>query len=533
MAPPIALTQWLQREYPRPQIDPEWLSDCYAWIESQYHFDPATQLDEIIHHVNVQLLESDLSDSMIPGSGLPQNIADVPRTTIRGDVLVQIISITEIGHSAFTLQNVHQARLEREDMAGLARDEDDDEEGIPSYPRSMLRFQLSDGSTILQAIEFRHLEELVLGETKLGHKMILKNVPIRKGVAFLEPKCIVMKGHQVTDLEAFQERDFARGLRFRLGKPDDPAEEEPEQQIAVMAQEQRQVAPNSVSLPMQSVRSPLRELDELVPVAGPSGISHVDDVGQPRKRKLPDRSQRSPSPNPPPRQTGRQETQSRFFESQSRTVNPSAGLANERLLSPHRQQAIFVPNSDEEDGELWQLPGNRKRGDTSIGEGPSRRGTAATTSPKAASSELYYDDDDFLDDAFLAQVDRAEREALAPSDEEGIFTATSSIIPADPGTTQRTEGASSQRIAAGPSLQSTYTSHGSAGMSASGSASTVVADPSLRSSSRGRAIGSRINLDVVTIEDSDEDDKENVPALTRHVRRRTAPTQDDVIELSD
>lgn len=111
---------------------------------------------------------------MIPGSGLPQNVADFLNTTIHGDVLVQIISITEIGHSAFTLQNVRQARLEREDMAGLARHEDDEEEGIPSYPRSMLRFQLSDGLTILQAIEFRHLEKIVLGETKLGYKVSIE-----------------------------------------------------------------------------------------------------------------------------------------------------------------------------------------------------------------------------------------------------------------------------------------------------------------------------------------------------------------------
>lgn len=109
---------------------------------------------------------------MITGTGLPQNLADLGNTVLRGPILVQITAITEIGHSAFSLQNVRQARLERADMAGLAGGDDDDEEGpIPRYPRSMLRFQLSDGSTILQAIEHRRLPELELGETPLGYKV--------------------------------------------------------------------------------------------------------------------------------------------------------------------------------------------------------------------------------------------------------------------------------------------------------------------------------------------------------------------------
>lgn len=129
-------------------------------------------MDEIIHHVDLQLLQSDLTDSMLAGTGFPPNIAALPDTTIRGPVLVQIISIAEVGHSAFTLQNVRQARLEREDMAGLARQEDEDDEGpIPSYPRSMLKLHISDGSTTLQAMEYRRLPELVLGETPIGFKV--------------------------------------------------------------------------------------------------------------------------------------------------------------------------------------------------------------------------------------------------------------------------------------------------------------------------------------------------------------------------
>lgn len=117
---------------------------------------------------------------MLPGTGLPPNIAFINNTKLPGPpVLVEIISLTEIGHSAFNLQNVRQARIERADLAGLAEEdgenqEDGEETGpVPKYPRSMLRFQLSDGMTVLEAIEYRRIPELQLGVTPLGYKVSL------------------------------------------------------------------------------------------------------------------------------------------------------------------------------------------------------------------------------------------------------------------------------------------------------------------------------------------------------------------------
>jgi RecQ-mediated genome instability protein 1 len=47
--------------------------------------------------------------------------------------------------------------------------------------------------------------------------MLVKNILVRRGVAFLEPNCVVLKGHRNMDLEAHQEFRFAKGLRERLG----------------------------------------------------------------------------------------------------------------------------------------------------------------------------------------------------------------------------------------------------------------------------------------------------------------------------
>src|SRR4051794_3555519 len=102
---------------------------------------------DIITNVETQLLESDLRDSMLRGTGLPADIGGANNVRLRGPpILVEVVALTEIGHSAFNLQNVRQTRIDREDLAGLIGDDvaAEDEGPIPRYPRTMLQFELSD-----------------------------------------------------------------------------------------------------------------------------------------------------------------------------------------------------------------------------------------------------------------------------------------------------------------------------------------------------------------------------------------------------
>ena len=130
-----------------------------------------------MEQVESQLLMSDLTDSMVHGTGLPHDIANFQKSTLAGPpVLVQILSLMEIGHSAFNLMNVQRAKKEHADLSGLARGDDEDEaasdEGpIPNYPRSMLQFELSDGAITLKAIEYRKIPQLDLENTPLGFKV--------------------------------------------------------------------------------------------------------------------------------------------------------------------------------------------------------------------------------------------------------------------------------------------------------------------------------------------------------------------------
>jgi len=133
--------------------------------------------------VELQLLQSDLSDSMVDGTGLPENISqsDHPQANTRlagPPILVEIAAMTEIGHSAYQLD---QIRVVREDRMRLGQtDEDGEDEGdleiegegpMPKYPRGMLKFELFDGTTTLTAIEYKILPEIVLGKTPLGFKV--------------------------------------------------------------------------------------------------------------------------------------------------------------------------------------------------------------------------------------------------------------------------------------------------------------------------------------------------------------------------
>lgn len=131
-------------------------------------------------------LGSDLADSTVEGTGLPVNVDNIQKGRIAtkalgGPILCQITDLTEIGHSAFSLRNVRQTRIDKADMAGLAAEEEGDENGqppqngedysIPPYPRATLRLTLSDGFRTIRAMEYRPLPALKLGETQLGSKV--------------------------------------------------------------------------------------------------------------------------------------------------------------------------------------------------------------------------------------------------------------------------------------------------------------------------------------------------------------------------
>ncbi|KAG2347786.1 hypothetical protein BDR05DRAFT_875381 [Suillus weaverae] len=175
MAAPANIVKWVNEQYPRPALDPVWLRDCCSWIASSYSISP-TDFPQFSFHVTSQFFQSSLADSTLPNTGLPQNIRTIKRACLTGPpCLVEIRAISDIGISAFSLMNVRQNRMDRADLAGLVgedeEDAEEDEGPVPKYPRGMLRLELSDGLTTVEAVEYRSIPQLELGVTPLGYKV--------------------------------------------------------------------------------------------------------------------------------------------------------------------------------------------------------------------------------------------------------------------------------------------------------------------------------------------------------------------------
>lgn len=150
------------------------------WAITMGGQNPDTNFQGLVDTIEDQILQSKLDDSMLPGTGLPTNVG-IPTTTmtLKGHhILVEIVSIMEIAYSAFNLNQTRMAIEERMKDGNV-----DDEEGegdidiegegpIPKYPRGMLKLQLTDGTTILPAIEYRPIPELSLENTPLGYKVV-------------------------------------------------------------------------------------------------------------------------------------------------------------------------------------------------------------------------------------------------------------------------------------------------------------------------------------------------------------------------
>lgn len=58
-------------------------------------------------------------------------------------------------------------------------------------------------------------EQRILTDSLL--QLLLKNVFIRRGIAWLEPANIELKGYQTEERQVLQDADFIRGLHLRLG----------------------------------------------------------------------------------------------------------------------------------------------------------------------------------------------------------------------------------------------------------------------------------------------------------------------------
>ncbi|KAF8554622.1 hypothetical protein OG21DRAFT_1484547 [Imleria badia] len=468
---------WIAQNYQKPAIDQEWLADCSDWLSSELGLDPVRDFDQFIQHVETQLLQSNLADSTVPGSGIdpllvaanpdaarprPSNVRRPARQAARQKqtigttpLLVEITSITEIAHSAFSLLNTHQTRVDRADL-GLAQDEDaeqhrDEDEGpVPRFPRGMLKFELSDGLTTFRAIEFKFLSQLELGTTSLGYKMLLNSTPIRNGIAFLEPSNVTLKGYRTEDHDINSEQVFLSSLRKRLGRPDPPPEAPVAAQPRVNPPEPVQAQPARQHQPPPVARPPsppvnfddmyvdddvdpdvLREMAIQMDEAIDMQENRRPGLPAPPPAKPPSTSKEKPAASSNPKQALRLDTTiassalnapstsstartSPYFTAHSSASKPIPEIGLSPLpVPPSDSELDFDINWDIDDPKPSKLP-TKKIGSTSAKPPPTA--PAKHVPPeKQPSSPDPYDDLSFdmdVDESFLEQVGMIEQGAL-------------------------------------------------------------------------------------------------------------------------
>ncbi|SPO37825.1 uncharacterized protein PSFLO_03302 [Pseudozyma flocculosa] len=246
-AVPIAVTRLLSARYPTLELNPAWLSQCVAYLRSLPGPSRPTTDDQLAKQVRQQLLAADLATAARRGAlaGDMRNVKDgAVGAGPKKAVMVQVVSIVDIGISAATQLEVAEARKAARSTLGgaallnpatstlnatasardldegrVAIDEDaahmadfnakEEKAGIQAtvFPRKMLQLELSDGhGPPVTAFELERVAGLDMNQTRLGCKILLA------------PRCVTIEGGEVEEWEAEAESRLINKLRQKLGK---------------------------------------------------------------------------------------------------------------------------------------------------------------------------------------------------------------------------------------------------------------------------------------------------------------------------
>ncbi|EAU83821.1 hypothetical protein CC1G_13138 [Coprinopsis cinerea okayama7 len=187
-----------------PNLDQAFLDDAFAhalrWQEEN-PIDPTFQDkdDQLLAAFASIFYRTPLSQSTLPGQGLPPfSDAATACLKIRGPLWMEVVSIDDLGVSAFQLERVRLERrryiLDRVSQAARERKVFSRDESaairatLPKYPRKTLQLRLTDGSQEIDAFEINGpLPHISLDETFIGHKIRLENFHIISGKAYIMP----------------------------------------------------------------------------------------------------------------------------------------------------------------------------------------------------------------------------------------------------------------------------------------------------------------------------------------------------------
>ncbi|KAF6747599.1 hypothetical protein DFP72DRAFT_821432 [Ephemerocybe angulata] len=183
MPPTSDIQAWIDRTFPCPSLDPEWIEETCQFIEEEkfiFPFNSETE-ERFLNELEFAILHARLEDVMKKGTGLRAEIT-LPsmHTTLKGPVILELVHMTEVGVSAFALE---KTRIDRDKVmhshlykagqrgleVGLVELMELDSK-LPKYPRKSLKYWFTDGEMEIQAMEYKALP-FTLGKVPIGIKV--------------------------------------------------------------------------------------------------------------------------------------------------------------------------------------------------------------------------------------------------------------------------------------------------------------------------------------------------------------------------
>ncbi|CAG8525549.1 10338_t:CDS:2 [Acaulospora colombiana] len=170
------------------QLQETWLQKCLDKLKQNSEYQNANN-QKLYQAVYNEFLESDLKQSIKPS--LPP-LMDSTHKIIIGEnrpVILQIVEIFEVGIPNQTLLDIINSHFSGTIKQGHKYNDIRDRQNEPiQFPRAMLRLYLTDGAQIIDAVEFKPLEQLNL-LTPIGtkHHDERRNILVSEGNQNIHP----------------------------------------------------------------------------------------------------------------------------------------------------------------------------------------------------------------------------------------------------------------------------------------------------------------------------------------------------------
>ncbi|KAL7648029.1 UNVERIFIED_CONTAM: hypothetical protein RMT77_001646 [Armadillidium vulgare] len=195
----------------------EWIDACINFIKSEHGSSSVQNFKWLQDKVHEQWLHADLTE--LGTCCLPFNLGREKLKIINGTYTLQINHIKDIGLPAYSqLQKLRKDDVENTNVSA----EKNFTAAWEPKPSRMLLLQLTDGTTVVQGMEYKPINSLSLA-MKPGVKILLKgSIETRRGILLLTSSNVTVLGGEVESLFLTNAPENIMRRTLRLEESDSP-----------------------------------------------------------------------------------------------------------------------------------------------------------------------------------------------------------------------------------------------------------------------------------------------------------------------